>query len=472
MLSNELIPNEDFFSTFKEAILIVSDKYNFIYINAAFTNLTGFKTQDLIELSSLCDRLKRDKLETTTLFKSHIEFAFSKKDGALLKLRVSESNIILSDLSKGRLFTFILLPGVDIIPEGEKKFYELADASPAMIFIEDVFEQAFYFNKAWLDFTGKKQSELINTKWKSLVHPHDLKTLDEQIALIIKKKSYSCDYRLMKYDGTYRNLFVIGTPVILEDGSFAGYMSSCLDITEIKETQNKITLLTQELKLANEELEQFTYVTSHDLQEPLRMITGYVQLIQKNIEKGNRDTINEFMAFVLNGTARMQMLIADLLQLSRVNRKAIPFAPVDLKEVLHVAIAHLVKEIKNSQAEIDCGPMPIVQGDTFQLVSLFENLLGNAIKFKSLQRLPLITISADEKEEKYIFQVKDNGIGIDNKFHKRIFAIFQRLHTQGEYEGTGIGLAVCKKIVERHGGEIWVESEPEKGSSFYFTIKK
>jgi len=135
-------------------------------------------------------------------------------------------------------------------------------------------------------------------------------------------------------------------------------------------------------------------------------------------------------------------------------------------------MAHLSNKIKTIGAKISIGEMPLIKGDTFQLVSLFENLLDNALKFTSLERLPDITISAVEKDGKYIFEVKDNGIGIDYKFHKRIFAIFQRLHTRSEYDGTGIGLAVCKKIVERHGGEIWVESEPERGSTFYFTIKK
>ena len=158
--------------------------------------------------------------------------------------------------------------------------------------------------------------------------------------------------------------------------------------------------------------------------------------------------------------------------LSRVNRKAMPFASVNVNEVVSVALTHLTPQIKTTSTQIAYGNLPVINGDTFQLVSLFENLLENAIKFRNKERLPHITISADEKEDKYVFCIKDNGIGIEIKFHNRIFAIFQRLHTRSEYEGTGIGLAVCKKIVERHGGEIWVESEPEKGSAFYFSIKK
>ena len=471
-MSAELIPNKIFFDTYNEAVLILSDKRQVIYINPAFTYLTGFSLRHPFEMESLSDLLKRDTFEADGLFKNNADLSFSKKDGALLKVRVSESDIILTDQSTGKFYTFILVPGLDVFPKGEKKFYELADASPAMIFLQDVNERAFYFNKSWLTYTGKPLNQQINLLWKNLVHPDDLRVLEELTPTIARKKSYSFEFRLKKFDDSYRNIFVISTPVFMEDGTFAGYMSSGLDITEVKEAQNQISQLSHALKQSTEELDQFTYVTSHDLQEPLRMITGYIQLIQKNIERGNLNSLDEFMTFVLSGASRMQMLIADLLHLSRVTRKSVPFAAVNINDVIHVAMSHIAKTVTLTKAEITYEKQPTVMGDTFQLVSLFENLLDNALKFKSLDNTPKITISSEEKDDKYIFQIKDNGIGIDNKFHKRIFAIFQRLHTQGEYEGTGIGLAVCKKIVERHGGEIWVESEPGKGSAFYFSIKK
>lgn len=471
-MSTELIPNRTFFDTYHEAVLILSDKHDVLYANPAFTSLTGFRIEHSFEMLSFSDHLKPEIFQTDGLFKSHADIAFSKKDGTLIKVRVSESDIVFSDKTKGKFFTFILLPGLDVIAKGEKKFYELADSSPALIFLQDENGHAYYFNKSWLNYTGKPLKEQLDQMWKSLLHPDDQQISDEFIPVIAKRKTYSFVFRLRKFDGTYRNIFIIGTPLILEDGSFAGYMNSGLDITEIKEAQNQISKLTNALKQSAEELDQFTYVTSHDLQEPLRMITGYIQLIQKNIERGNFSNLEEFMAFVLSGAARMQMLIADVLQLSRVSRKTVPFAAVNIKDVINVVMSHLSKNITVAKAVITCGDMPTVMGDTYQLVSLFENLLDNALKFRSPERLPEISVISEEKGDKYIFQIKDNGIGIDNKFHKRIFAIFQRLHTQGEYEGTGIGLAVCKKIVERHGGEIWVESEPGTGTSFYFSIKK
>ena len=467
MLKAELVPNKVFFDGYKEAVLIALAGQGVIYVNAAFTQLTGLTLvandeSALAEIYSTClDRIANCN-------ESHCQISIRLKNERVIQVGTSASPFTLSDLTEAKLFTFTRQTSVI----DERRFYELADASPAMIFLEDKSEQAFYFNKSWLEFIGSTGDTQSGSKWKASIHPDDTKIAEDHRAEVNDRVPYSYELRLQKFDGSYRNIFVIRTPVIDEYGVFNGYMSSCLDITEIEESQNKINELSRELKLANEELEQFTYVTSHDLQEPLRMITGYIQLIQKNIERGNLNAIQEFMDFVLSGTNRMQMLIADLLKLSRVNRKGAPFTLVDVKEVLNVALAHLAKKIKVTGAEINCEQLPIVTGDTFQLVNLFENILDNALKFTSLETPPRIAISVSEADGKYIFEVKDNGIGIDNKFHKRIFAIFQRLHTRGEFEGTGIGLAVCKKIVERHGGDIWVKSEPGSGSAFYFSIKK
>jgi PAS domain S-box-containing protein len=468
LLTPELIANKAFFDTYTESILIVSQHGQFVYANTPFFALTGYHQSDLT--GSVITKLLSD------LSPAHYAPATSwltKADGTSIKLRASISPVQFTDHPHGCCYTLVPLTNhVAQTSDSAKRFYELADASPAMIFLQDHEGKAFHFNKAWLEFTGKTLPELLNTQWQTLIFPDDLKVLKDSETDVMDRKSYSCEYRLSNYDGAYRNLFVINTPITTGEGIFDGYMSSCLDITEIKEAQTTIAQLSHTLKQSNEELDQFTYVISHDLQEPLRMITGYIQLIQKNIEKGNLGAINEFMEFVLSGTARMQMLIADILHLSRLNRKGAPFAPVDMKEVLRVALSHLSKKIDGRQAKISCKNLPVVNGDTFQLVSFFENILDNALKFTPLGTPPEITINSHQNDEKYIFEVKDNGIGIDNKFHKRIFAIFQRLHTRGEYEGTGIGLAVCKKIVERHGGEIWVESEPGEGSTFYFSIKK
>jgi light-regulated signal transduction histidine kinase (bacteriophytochrome) len=224
-----------------------------------------------------------------------------------------------------------------------------------------------------------------------------------------------------------------------------------------------------ELKRSNTELQQFAYVASHDLQEPLRMVSSYMQLLEKKYEDKLDETAKEFIAFAVDGATRMQGLIDDLLTYSRVGTKGKLFEPTDSESVLISAQDNLKVAIEESGAIITHNPLPTVNGDASQLVQLMQNLIGNGIKFNK-GVTPQINISAASKNNKWLFSVSDNGIGIDPNQQERIFQIFQRLHNRTEYSGTGVGLAVCKKIVERHGGNIWVESEPGQGSTFFFTI--
>lgn len=359
-----------------------------------------------------------------------------------------------------------------LLQESETRFSALADASPVMIWMTDPDNRSYYFNKAWLDFKGKSLEQETGAGWQKGLHPDDVKAFNSITDLIKRKEKYTYEYRLLRGDGNYRTVFEVGNPRFLPDGSFAGYMGSCMDITETKIVKNELANQTKELLRSNEELEQFAYVASHDLQEPLRMIISYVQIIQKNIEQNNTNGLDEFMNYVLDGTGRMQSLINDLLQFSRVNRKGSVFSVVDMNEILKIATSHLTARISENNATVTYGDMPKVKGDTSQLIRLFQNLIDNAIKFKAPDRQPEIKISVEERAEDFVFSIKDNGIGIEDKFYNRIFVIFQRLHTRNEYAGTGIGLAVCKKIVERHGGEIWVESKRNEGSNFFFSIKK
>jgi light-regulated signal transduction histidine kinase (bacteriophytochrome) len=216
-------------------------------------------------------------------------------------------------------------------------------------------------------------------------------------------------------------------------------------------------------------LELFAYIASHDLQEPLRMVASYTQLLARRY-KGKLDSAaDEFIAYAVDGATRMQVLINDILAYSRVGTKGQEFRPTSCKTVFDEVLKGLQKTIGESNAEITCDYLPTVSADETQLGQLFQNLIINAIKFKS-NHSPRIHISAEENKKEWIFSVKDNGIGIDPQFAERIFVIFQRLHGRTEYPGTGIGLAISKKIVERHGGRIWMESELGKGSTFCFTI--
>jgi len=235
------------------------------------------------------------------------------------------------------------------------------------------------------------------------------------------------------------------------------------------ELERKVAERTSELSRSNAELEQFAYVASHDLQEPLRMVASYTQLLAKRY-KGRLDAdADEFISYASDGAIRMQTMINDLLSYSRVGTKGKDFAPTDTQVGLERALQNLQAAIQESGAVVTHNELPAVVGDDSQLVQVFQNLIGNAIKFRK-GAAPHIHVSAERKADECIFSVRDDGIGIDPKHRDRLFVMFRRLHGSGEYPGTGIGLAICRKIVERHGGRIWFDSEPGKGSAFHFTI--
>lgn len=234
-------------------------------------------------------------------------------------------------------------------------------------------------------------------------------------------------------------------------------------------TARKLAERTEEMERSNKDLQQFAYVASHDLQEPLRMVSSYVKLLERRY-KGRLDAdADDFIDFAVDGATRMQHMIQDLLSYSRVNTHGNPPSSTDVGKVLHQVITNLRMSIDESGARITNEALPVVEADATQLVQLFQNLIANAIKFcKELP--PKIHVTAAKENAFWVFSVQDNGVGLDPDFADRIFIIFQRLHTREHYPGTGIGLAICKRIVERHGGSIWVESAPGKGSTFSFTL--
>jgi signal transduction histidine kinase len=224
-----------------------------------------------------------------------------------------------------------------------------------------------------------------------------------------------------------------------------------------------------ELKRSNGDLEQFAYIASHDLQEPLRMVSGFTGLLQRRYAGKLDADADEFIGFVIGGVNRMQALINDLLSYSRVGREDVAAKPVDMQVVVDQALANLQTAIEERSALVSRGPLPMVLANHGMLVRVFQNLISNALKFCKADR-PIVRIAAEQHGAEWVFSVADNGIGIDPQYRDRIFLIFQRLHQQGEYPGTGIGLAVVKRIVERNGGRIWLESEPGKGTTFFFTL--
>ncbi|TAN58830.1 MAG: PAS domain-containing sensor histidine kinase, partial [Magnetospirillum sp.] len=242
------------------------------------------------------------------------------------------------------------------------------------------------------------------------------------------------------------------------------------DITERKAAEAELAERSAELERSNAELQQFAYVASHDLQEPLRTVTSFLQLLQRRYGEKLGAEADEYIGFAVDGARRMHRLITDLLVYSRVTTHGDSFLSVDMNTPLSTALTNLSGAIADADAQVGFDPLPTIEVDENQMVSLFQNLIGNAIKYRIEGVAPRIHIGVAAEGDGWIFSVEDNGIGIDAGQYERIFVIFQRLHQRGKYEGTGIGLAVAKKIVERHGGRIWVDSQPGEGSTFRFFL--
>jgi light-regulated signal transduction histidine kinase (bacteriophytochrome) len=265
-------------------------------------------------------------------------------------------------------------------------------------------------------------------------------------------------------------------PVYDDAGRVAGTQGIFWNVTSHRRAELRFEELARELQRANTELgrsnadlEQFAYAASHDLQEPLRMVASFTRLLKDRYAGRLDPEADEFIGFAVDGATRMQALINDLLTYSRVNRQGGPPELVDCRLVFEDAVANLRAAVAEGGALVTRGALPVVRGDRGQLVMLLQNLIGNAIKFRG-EEPPRVHVAGRPAGRGWLIAVEDNGLGIDPKFAERVFVIFQRLHSRGKYPGTGIGLALCKRIVERHGGRIWVEPRPQGGSVFYFTL--
>jgi signal transduction histidine kinase len=283
-------------------------------------------------------------------------------------------------------------------------------------------------------------------------------------ALLKGEVTASEEYKVYLRDGIIRTVVINAAP-LCDDKRIVGAVSSWRDITDRKKAEDA-------MRSSNRELEQFAYVASHDLQEPLRMVASFAELLDRRYHEQLDDRGRKYLAYIVSGSSRMQGLIEDLLTFSRIGRLDTDRHRVSLDRIINNVIADLSEKIRETHAEISIDPLPALSVNESSISRLFMNLISNALKFRRKDVPPKIHISVQYIGHEWRFSVRDNGIGIDSKYFNKLFIIFQRLHSREEYPGTGIGLAIAKKIVNNYGGRIWVESEPGKGSTFYFTISQ
>ncbi|MGE5365235.1 MAG: sensor histidine kinase [Bacteroidota bacterium] len=346
--------------------------------------------------------------------------------------------------------------------------YALDEA--AIIAITDTKGTITYVNRKFCEISGYSSEELIGQNHRIINSGyHPVSFFQEMYRTIAKGNVWKAQIRNRSKEGHFYWVHTTIVPLKNREGRVTRYLAIRFDITEQKKNEEQLRRTMTELKTSNEELEQFAYIASHDLQEPLRMISSYVQLLQKRLGDKLDHPAPEYISFILEGTSRMQELIHDLLSVSRITTRKQPFVSVDCNEILNSVLSDLKIMIAETGARISSENLPVITADPSQMRQLFQNLISNSIKFRGTSA-PEINISAVRKNGEWEFSFSDNGIGIDPGQTERIFVIFQRLHTREEYPGTGIGLAVCKRIVENHGGSISVESEKGKGTRFYFTI--
>lgn len=367
---------------------------------------------------------------------------------------------------------YVLGNDLTALRQSERQLRTLMESSPLGMFHADAAGNCLYVNPAWLSIAGMTFGDSLGSGWLRILHPDHRAELQAAFeAALVDGRMVVAEHRYLRLDGTV--VWVRGHAVpLIEGGKGTGFIGTIEDITARRLLDAELVRRGEELLRSNAELEQFAYVASHDLQEPLRMITSFSQLVLRRHRQSLPAEAQEFMAFIEDGGRRAQALIGDLLSLARVNSQGKPLEPVLLMSALKDVLRSLRLPILESNATItwdDC--LPTVRADRRQLGQLLQNLLTNAMKFRSEQP-PRIHVGATlDADGRWRVSVTDNGIGVEPKHHQRVFGMFQRLHLRDEHAGTGIGLAICKKVVERHGGRIGIDSALGQGATFWFTLQ-
>jgi len=348
------------------------------------------------------------------------------------------------------------------LKESEDRYRAIVEAFDGLIYICSQDYRIKFMNGQFIERTGYDATgELC---YKAL---HDLDSICPWCVneRVFKGETVRWEIQSPKDNHWY---YIVNTPIYHTNGTLSK-QAMIIDITEIKKTEEELKRISEELARSNAELKDFAYIASHDLKKPLQSIESFANLLARRY-KGKLDAkADEFISYIVEGVQRLQILIKDLLEYSQIETKAKNIKPTDCSFIVEEAMSNLKTAMDESNAVVTYNKLPTIMSDPQQIISLFQNLIDNAIKFRS-NKAPRVRISADRKGNEWLFSIRDNGIGIDPENFEKIFVMFQRLHGSADFPGTGIGLSICKKIIERHGGRIWVESEPGKGATFFFVI--
>ena len=320
---------------------------------------------------------------------------------------------------------------------------------------------------------GYKADEIVGKHISTFYTEEEIEENEPAINLQKAKAqgSFETEGWRVRKDGSRFWANVLLTALYDRQGNLEGFSKITRDITSKRNSEIEILEKTEKLERSNKQLEQFVYIASHDLQEPLRTLSNYVNLFQEAYKDNLDETSSKHLAYIGNSTTRMQSLVRDLLEYARIGQEQDVVA-VNCNILVNEVLNDLAALVQESEATIEISRLPVIYGHYSELKSIFQNLIGNAIKFRKSEGPLVIQVSAETNKDEWVFAVRDNGIGIEKQYQERIFSVFQKLHSRKQYPGSGIGLAHCKKIVELHNGKIWVESEPGKGSIFYFSIPK
>lgn len=354
----------------------------------------------------------------------------------------------------------------DQMAETDQRFVAMANSSPVLLWMAGRDGLCNFFNETWLQFSGRSIEEEYGVGWTEGVHPEDFEhCMSTYMGAFCDREPFEMEYRLRRHDGEYRWILDRGVPRSAPSGGFAGFIGSCIDITDRIEAERETKAVAHELARANQNLERMLYATSHDLREPIRSVFNFAELLGEHIGDQLDETGRDYLRRIVDGAKRMRGLVDGMLEFASVRGDAVEPAVVDTHELVERIRADLADPAADGGVQITIGELPPVRGDPAQLDRVFRNLLLNAIKYRR-EVDPRVSITGERRGDEVVVCVEDNGIGFDQKDADRIFEIFRRLHTRDRYPGHGVGLALVRDIVERHGGRIWATSSVGNGAQF------